>query len=382
MGKISVKFLLLIILYLGFISLGLPDKGLDVAWPFMRRAFGQPLENAGILVSLTAILTAFSGFVSGWFMRRCKIVTILSASCFLTAAGLYGYAFSPTWAGVILATVPLGLGAGAIDASLNNYVAENYSSRHMNWLHACWGIGAAGGSALMAAVIALGRKWNCGYIIIASLQVFLLALFILSRNLWNTAVSETAADIPKTKLSAKFYLFCSAFVFFIYSAVETSIGLWFYSMMVEKYRFGAARAGSLIVVYWSLLTFGRLVIGSFANRIGNRRIISLGLLGTLGGLGLLFSPNYGMILCGLAIIGFSMAGIYPSMMHETPRRFGQAAGRFMTGFQAGAASLGVALLTPLAGVFISHTSFAYLLPLLAVLTILMLAAVYLLDRHT
>ena len=147
------KIVILIILYFGFISLGLPDQALGISWPWMRQAFNKPLDYAGILVTMTTLLSALSSFCSGYIMNRYKVSIILIASCLLTMSGIFGYAISPSFYILIICTIPLGLGGGAIDACLNNYVAENYSSRQMSWLHVCWGIGATLGPIIMSAAI-------------------------------------------------------------------------------------------------------------------------------------------------------------------------------------------------------------------------------------
>lgn len=368
--------IILIILYLGFISLGLPDQILGVAWPDMRADFDKPLDWAGILVVMTAALTAFSGFVSGYFIRRFSVQVILITSCLMTMLGLCGYSWSNRWTLLVFSTIPLGLGAGAIDASLNNYVANHYSSRHMNWLHACWGIGATLGPAVMTFVLAGGRSWRLGYLAVAASQFMLLIIFIATLRLWKqaAAVETTPAADKKFKLVSACPL-CALGMFFIYSSVEVSLGLWFYSVLVEGRQVAPAVAGSWIVIYWSLLTFGRFAVGIFSNRLGNRRIILWGMRGTLAGIALLLPHCSFLTAVGLGICGFSLAGIYPSMMHETPVRFGKKAGALMMGFQAGMSSLGVSLLVPLYGILIERTSLECLVPVL----LFMVSLMYLLN---
>lgn len=375
------NIILLVVLYLGFISLGLPDKALDVAWPTMRQIFAQPLDNAGIIVFMTSILTAISGFVSGWFMRRYAVVTILITSCLLTVLGLVGYGLSPGWYWLLAATLPLGLGAGSIDASLNNYVAQHYSSRQMNWLHGCWGLGATFGPAIMTFALTKQHNWREGYMIIAGIQAFLLIVFFLTIPLWKKFKGETPKVRTQTELSRRGQTLGIG-LFFMYSALETCIGLWFYSMMVEVYHFSTTKAGSLIVTYWACITGGRFAIGIISNFYGNRKIITISLLTTICGLFFLYSSSYAIVFIGLALVGFSLSGIYPAMMHETPRRFGSEAALVLTGYQAGAASLGVAFLTPAVGKIIAVTSFFWLLPLLMLMCVIMLLMHLELNRRT
>ncbi len=366
------KLLILLVLYFGFISLGLPDQVLGISWPSMRQFFHKPLDWAGILVFITAILTAFSGFFSGYFIRRYSISAILITSGFLTVGGLLGYAFCTTAILLILATIPLGIGAGTIDASLNDYVAKNYSPKQMNWLHGCWGIGATLGPAIMTFSLGHHLGWRIGYGIIAALQFGLVIIFISTNNYWkkNKTASVSENNFPKKFHKTATYL--SVSLFFIYTACESSIGLWFFSVLTEYLHISTDIAGKFIVCYWAFLTFGRFGVGLFANRLGNRKVLLYSFLGSVIGLLMLLSSEKNILLAGLCLTGFSFSGIYPSMMHETPKRFGNKTGAYLTGFQAGAASLGVALLTPLIGIFISSAGMHFLIPALLVLTFLMI----------
>lgn len=373
---------LLLILYIGFISLGLPDQSLGVAWPEMRRTFNKPLDMAGLIIFITAALTSISSFSSGWFIRRFSIQTILSGSCLLTACGILGYAISDEWVGILLSTCFLGIGAGTIDASLNDYVARHYSSRQMSWLHGCWGIGATLGPAIMTFALARYHDWQKGYLIIAGIQFGLLAVFVLTSGLWKkTEVSEQAVfeeDKGMKLLSIKPLL--SMGIFFLYTTVEFSVGLWFYSVMVEGRHVSAAVAGSWITLYWAMLTIGRFGIGFVSNRLGNLKIILLSLMGGIVGLLLLLINTPATMIAGLAVCGLSFAGIYPSMMHETPKRFGRKLGAVMTGFQAGAGSLGVIIMPPLLGIIITRAGLEFLIPLLILFMAAMVAMNHRLNR--
>ena len=242
---------ILIILYAAFISLGLPDQAFGVAWPDMRRFFGQPLDAGGVIIFLLAMMSAFTSFGAGWLRKRLSIAAVLIVSTFLTVVGMLGFALSPVWLVLLVAVLPYGLGAGAIDACLNDYVAKNYSSRQMNWLHACWGIGASLGPAIMT--VAVTRfNWQKGYVFIAVLQMILLLFFVFTRKMWKeTPVS--AASAFDSSLPDKFWMpapLLSAAFFFVYTAAEFSLSVWFYSVMVEEYRISPALAGSVVVAYW------------------------------------------------------------------------------------------------------------------------------------
>lgn len=375
------KLALLGILYLGFISLGLPDQSLGVAWPAMRQYFNKPLDWAGIIVFTTGILTAISGFSSGYFIRRYRVSTILTISCFLTASGILGYALTPIWSGILISTIFLGIGAGTIDGSLNDYVAKNYSSKHMNWLHGCWGIGATMGPAIMTFALTRYHDWQKGYLIISLIQFGLMFIFMATAPLWKKSkVVATNVFEESNQQIWSLKPIMSLGIFFFYSTVEFSVGLWFYSVMVEQRGISIALAGSWITMYWAMLTFGRFAVGLISNKIGNQKIVIYSLFGAICGLSLLLFNYPVMMVSGLLLTGFCFAGIYPAMMHETPRRFGNKLGAIMTGSQAGAAALGVVILSPLIGILITKTGLENLLPILLILTIIMLGFNHVLNR--
>lgn len=377
------KIIILVILYLGFISLGLPDQILGVAWPSMRGHFVRSLDSAGILLFFTAILSALSSFCSGYFIRRYSIPSILITSCFLTILGLAGYGLSQTWLILVICTIPLGIGAGAIDAALNDYVAKNYASRHMNWLHACWGIGAATGPAIMTYAVVSQSNWRWGYLAIAAIQFCLLSSFVLTLPFWKKVKPsiETKLQFDSPKLISTVPIL-SMLMFFCYTCAEVSISVWFYSLLVEQRSVSAKVAGTWIVLYWSFLTIGRFSIGLFSNRLGNRKIIYYGILGAIFCLSLLIFQHDMLTMLALCGLGFSFAGIYPSMMHETPKRVGNKLAATLTGYQAGMGALGVALLAPLVGIIIGNTNLNFLIPILLIILTTMLVMDKILDAKS
>lgn len=369
------NFLILAILYLGFISLGLPDQSLGVAWPSMRTSFGMPLDAAGILIMLAALLSASSSFLSGFFINRVKISTILSVSCCLTASGILLLGLAQSWLFVLVAYFFLGIGAGAIDTSLNDYVAKNYASKQMNWLHGFWGIGATLGPAILTFTLANYQSWRAGYLMIALTQFVLMLLFLFSAKLWNNNIKKTS----RKETADKGIRLCSPApiigmaLFVLYTGVEASIGLWFYSVMIEKYAISEALGGSLITLYWACLTLGRFLIGFISEKLGNRKIIIFGICLAFVGLSCLLYASPVIITFGLSLCGLGLSGIYPSMMHETPNRFGDKLGAIMTGFQGGAASLGVVMICPLIGVVLNSVGLFLLVPILMALVLLSLS---------
>lgn len=349
----------------------------------MRHFFGQPLDAGGMIIFLLAMMSAFTSFGAGWLRKRLSIAAVLIVSTFLTVVGMLGFALSSVWLVLLVAVLPYGLGAGAIDACLNDYVAKNYSSRQMNWLHACWGIGASLGPAIMT--VAVTRfNWQKGYVFIAVLQMILLLFFVFTRKMWKeTPVS--AASAFDSSLSDKFWMpapLLSAAFFFVYTAAEFSLSVWFYSVMVEEYRISPALAGSVVVAYWCSLMCGRFLVGIVSDRLGNRKVITGGLAVAALGVLLLFSARPFMLFCGVGLAGLGLSGIYPSMMHETPQRFSSRLASVVTGVQAAMAALGVAVLAPLVGIFISQTSLACFLPCALVMISVLALCNWQLNRLT
>lgn len=362
---------LVIILYLGFISLGLPDQILGVAWPDMRQEFHLPLDFAGILVVTTSLCTTISSFLSGHMTKRFSVWSVLVLSAALTGFAMVLYGLSPTWLLVILITIPLGLGAGAVDSVLNDYVAKNLSSRHMNWLHGFWGLGATLGPALMTLGITVSKSWRPGYIFIGLIQLLLLILFLFTKKLWDNSAAEVPKEHLKVSLLAPKPLL-SVLFFFVYTALEGAIGVWFFSVLVEDRGIEKHIAGTLITVYWASLTIGRFIMGYFSKKLDCSKIISTSLSFSILGISLLFIENTTATLFALIITGLSFAAIYPCMMFETSNRFGHREASVLTGYQVGFACLGYALVIPFMGVILDKTSldtFVFMLLFMGVLLV-------------
>lgn len=371
MNSATKKLLILAVLYLGFISLGLPDQILGVAWPSMRLEFAKPLDYAGILVSIYTVFSAISGYLGGYFISKFSLRRILIVSSFLTVVGIFGYGMSPNWYVVILFAVPFGLGAGAIDSALNNYVAINYSSKHMNWLHGFWGIGSTLGPLILTGVFAMGLSWRIGYFTIASIQLLLVLIFILTRNLWNEDKKIEKPVLKNTNI-ASVGTFLSALFFFLYVSTEASIGLWYYSVLVEQRNVPIVVAGSLITAYWAFLTIGRFFTGSLTAHVKDKTIITFGLLLALVAMVFLSVNSNLTHVLGLVIVGFGLAGIYPCMMNETHKRFDTNTAQILMGHQVGSASLGFAIMVPLIGVLIQRLGLNSLIPILSIILVMML----------
>ena len=361
-NKVKIQKLLLIISYLSFISLGLPDQILGVAWVDMRSFFSKPLDYGGVLLFITTIFTITSSFLSSWFIKKFSISKILITSCLLTAIAIMGYGLSFKWWNLILFSCILGLGAGTIDATLNDWAAKNYSPKHMNFLHGFWGVGATIGAFIMTSAIKYTFSWRFGYIIISLIQFILCIVFFISRKLWIVTKTSNSIKKEKSKVNNKniniFSLSAiNSMIFFsIYVCLESSIGLWFYSVMVESYHIKKEIAGILIVIYWGSLTFGRFLTGFMTKKFSSSKLITNGIYFAILGICFLFSKNLYLITFGLILTGLSLSGLYPNMMHETPKRFNYETATILTGYQVGFANIGLAILTPFVGFILDKTS--------------------------
>ena len=273
----NFKFsIILFVLYLGFISIGIPDQILGVAWPSMRQDFIKPIEAAGIIVSTITIFTILSSFLSPFFIRRFRTNTILIFSTFLIVLALTGFTIAPNWVVLLLFCIPMGLGAGTVDASLNNYASKNFDARNLNWLHASWGIGATIGPMIMTFALTF-NSWRFGYILISCLLFMFYLTFIFTKKLWREEKYEKTKEETKTinfKEILKLKPILSMLFFFLYAALEVGVGLWGATVLIESRNFSPLASGSLITAYWASLTAGRFLTGAIANKFKTDNIIT------------------------------------------------------------------------------------------------------------
>ena len=365
---IKIKaFLLLSIIYLSFISLGLPDTVLGIAWPSMRTSLNLPLEAAGIFAMVTTLGTAFSSFFSGWVLKKLGIGKVVFLSCLLTAIALGGYSLSSSFLYLLLLTIPLGIGAGSVDTGLNNYVANNYSARHMSWLHCFWGIGAFLGPNIMTYILGSLGDWRKGYQIIGFIQFFIALLLLISLPLWSNKSSEDNEIHHEKetgiKLIRKRGVLLSILAFPIYVGVEAGIGLWFGSYLIEGLEFTQSRAGLVVSLFYLSLTIGRFLNGIISEKFSAKLIIrySIGLM--IFGLFILNFPIKNTIILSVVLVGLGCAPIFPSMIHQTPRLFGSNNSQEITGYQVGMAYLAGLLITPLIGLM-ANRLFIGIIPVL------------------
>lgn len=366
--------LLLGLAYVGFVSLGLPDGLLGVAWPSIRAEFGLPLDALGPLLVATTSGYVFASFVSGRLLARMSVGTLLAASCFATASSLAGYALAPAWWILVGFGVFTGLGAGAIDAGLNTYVATNHSARTLNWLHACYGVGAATGPALMTAVLMQGRPWQRGYAVVACAQLALALAFAATRSLWPAAPSRSTADAaahasPRATLRLPAaWLGMAAFV--LYVGLEQSAGAWAFSHLTEARGVATARAGTWVSMFWAGLMAGPIGFGLVANRVPVDILVRVALGGVLAAATLLAThPFPGSSELALAALGVACGPVFPSLIAATPVRLGASHAANGVGFQIAAAALGQAAIPWTTGVLARRFGLDVLGPVLVALAI-------------
>lgn len=384
-----LHFALLGLVYLAFISLGLPDGVLGVAWPAMRATLGQPLATAGLVTLILALCSAASGFASAAVLKRFGVGRVVAASAALTGLALAGFAQSQAFFWILLLAVPLGLGAGSVDAGLNHFVAAHYSSRHMNWLHGCWGIGATLGPFIMGRAMAGAGGWQDGYRTIATLQLSLALLFFLSLGLWQRerapAPQAAGSDPPLRAHDAPAWAaWLAPALYFVYATVEVGTGLWAASILVDPRGLDEEQAALWVAGFFGAIMAGRFGVGLVAARWGNRALVRAGLLIALAG-ATLFSFGglpHAVSLAGLVLLGLGCAPVYPSLMHETTRRFEPAMARTVIGRQVAFAALGTALGPGALGLLGAAFGLASIMPAVAAGLVLLLLLTRLLDRHT
>ncbi len=353
--------LLLVVIYIAFISLGLPDTLLGSAWPSMYPGLGVPVSYAGIINMIISGGTIVSSLLTHRLVRRLGPgkVTVLSVA--MTAAALMGFAFSPSFWLLCLWAIPYGLGAGSVDAVLNNYVALHYQSRHMSWLHCFWGVGATVGPYIMGLCLAGGLRWNSGYQTIGIMQLVLVAGLALSLPLWDAQKSQSSAGLPRQKalsLSEAIKLpgAKAAFTaFFAYCALEASTSLWAGSYMVLHRGIHPEQAAKWTSLFFLGVTFGRLVSGFVTERLGDRLMVRIGQgVAGAGALLLLLPMGDALLFTALMLIGLGCAPIYPSLLHQTPANFGEANSQAVMGVQMASAYVGTTLMPPLFGFIAQH----------------------------
>lgn len=354
--------LLLGVIYLSFISLGLPDSLLGSAWPSMYSEFGVPVSWAGAVSMLIAVSTVISSLQSDRLTRRLGTGRVTAISVAMTAIALYGFSVSRSFGMLCVWAVPYGLGAGSVDASLNNYVALHYASCHMSWLHCMWGVGASLGPYIMGYALTGGMGWHMGYRIISILQIVLTVLLTAALPLWRKG-GDTGSYEEKES-GGKELSICqitgipgaraAMASFFFYCALEQTAGLWGSSYLALNGGFSPKEAARFAGLFFIGITAGRAVSGVLTIWLNDAKMIRLGLLaGALGILALLF-PGGRLALAGLVLLGVGCAPVYPCLMHAAPEYFGADKSQAIIGVQMASAYVGICMMPPLFGVIAEH----------------------------
>ena len=377
---------LLAIIYLSFISLGLPDALLGAAWPNMYPQFQVPVSYAGIISMIIALGTIISSLQSDRLTRKFGTGKVTAVSVGITALALWGFSISHSFILLCLWAIPYGLGAGSVDASLNNYVALHYSSKHMSWLHCMWGVGATLGPYIMGAVLTGGATWNTGYRIISVLQIALTAVLIFSLPKWkgqNTSSGETVhgkALSLKEILAipgAKAVMIC----FFCYCAIESTTMLWASSYLHLSKGVDAKTAASFAGMFCIGITIGRGINGFIAMKLKDCQMIRMGQAIILTGIIVMILPfGKTVSLIGFSLIGLGCAPVYPCIIHSTPSHFGAERSQSIIGVQMASAYVGTCLMPPLFGLIANHISIKLLPVYLLILLALMVYMHELLER--
>lgn len=358
--------LLLAIIYLAFISLGLPDSLLGSGWPVMYKELDTSISYAGIISMIISAGTILSSLMSDRVIRKLGTGLVTAISVFLTAGALFGFSVSNSFIMLCIFAIPYGLGAGAIDAALNNYVALNYSSKHMSWLHCFWGVGASISPYIMSFALGANLGWRNGYRIVSVIQIILTIVMFMALPLWKKKQSETQEeDIKDEPLTMKEKLKIKGVVqimiaFCAYSAFEATCCLWISTYLAEHRGMENQSAAAFASLFYLGITFGRFIVGFFANKIGDRDMIRFGIVIILVGMALVILPLQGNVLAliGFVVMGFGAAPVYPAFIHSTPTNFGRQNSQAIIGMQMTSAYIGSTFMPPVFGFIAEHTSVA------------------------
>jgi fucose permease len=394
----------LVLASLGFVSLGLPEGLLGVAWPSIRASFGLPLDALGLLLATFASGYFVSSAVSGRFITRLGIGSVLSASCALTGTCLLGYSLAPSWPAMVAIGALLGIGAGVIDASLNTYAAMAHGPRVLNWMHAAFGLGAAVGPLIMTAILASGMSWTIGYALVAVAQLALSAAYWATRNAYTSPRREdpsasatsprgdfkgAAAGPPLTSgethrreraqrrgaavLLRQPLLWLSLALFFLYVGLEASAGQWSYSLYTLSRDTPAALAGFLVSAYWASLTIGRILFGFIATRATSETLLRAAMALSILAAALIALNLPVISALALALLGLSFAPVFPILIAETPNRLGRQHTADVVGLEVAAAVVGGASVPALLGVLAARTTLEVIGPALLLGAVLLAA---------
>ena len=391
MKKYRSSLGLILLSFIAFISLGLPDGLLGVAWPSIRETFSLRLDALGMLLIASTAGYITSSFLSGKLIAKLGVGGLLAVSCFLTGAGLIGYTLVPVWWMMVALGVVAGLGAGAIDAGLNTYIASHFGEGLMQWLHASFGVGVTLGPLIMTAGLNWFNNWEWGYRNVGTAQILLAATFLLTVSMWErTPVQHHEEEDSRRLTDYKTPLletlrhpavWMSLLLFFIYTGIEISFGSWTYSLLTLSRNVPTEVAGLWSGSYWATFTVGRILAGLLARRLGVKTLLAMGqLMGMTGAILLWWNPFPTASIIAVSVIGFSLAPIFPGLVSMTSSRVGAQHAANTIGMQISAAGLGVAVIPSLAGVLAQKTSLESI-PVYLTILFVVLIALYLITSY-
>lgn len=377
--------LFLIVIYSAFISLGLPDSLLGVAWPIMQPEYHVPFGYAGFISMTVSGGTIVSSLMSGRMLKRFGVGKVTFVSVLMTAVALLGISLVPSFVWVLFLAIPLGLGAGSVDSGLNEYIAEHYKAHHMSWLHCFWGIGAMTGPVIMSRYISENSSWRNGYLTVSIIQFILVAVLFFTLPLWDKVANLSKVVQPEEEAvgresdeARKSLLYplkvkgvkIALASFLFYCGIESTMGLWGSSFLVRAKGLDVATAAAWVSSFYGSITLGRLITGFITMKVSNKVLIRTGQYIILAGAVLLLLPlPNGFSLPGFILIGLGCAPIYPCMLHETPVRFGKGDAQLIMGFQMAVAYIGSTFLPPIFG-FIASNITMTLMPLFLLICII------------
>ena len=369
---------LLALIYLAFISLGLPDSLLGAGWPVMHTELGVSVSFMGIISMVISGGTIVSSLLSDKLTHKFGTRTVTVTSVLLTVAALFGFSFSGSFSMLIIFAVPYGLGAGTIDAALNNYVALHYKAKHMSWLHCFWGVGAIISPFIMSFALK-NLNWNSGYRIVGFIQLAIALLLLVTLPVWKINKTESTADTKRVGLTAALKIKGVPFLligFFAYCAAEATAMYWASTYFTEVKGISGDRAASFAALFYIGITLGRFASGFITERLGDRRMILLGTGILACGIMILLIPvrSYMTAFAAFLVIGFGCAPIYPCIIHSTPANFGAENSGAIIGIQMASAYVGSTFIPPLFGLFGNAVGFSvmpvYLLAFFALMIIM------------
>ena len=376
--------LLLVLIYICFISLGLPDSLLGSAWPVLHQDINVPMSYAGVISIVIFIGTILSSLFSDVMSKKLGSGLLTAISVTMTAVGLFGFSISSSFWMLMAWSIPYGLGAGGVDAVLNNYVALHYKAQHMSWLHCFWGVGASISPYIMSFSLVKLDSWSKGYLIVSVIQIVLSVFIFISLPLWKQNETGNEVDAEVTMVEAlklkEIFAIPGAipcfFTFFGYCALELTTSLWASSYLVQNRGVDVETASAFASMFYIGITLGRGINGFLAMRFSDRFLIRMGMGIITLGIAFMFVPYYSVFtLVGFIVIGLGCAPVYPCIIHMTPDVFGRDKSQAMIGFQMAFAYVGFCVMPPLFGFIAEHISIA-LLPAYLLVVLLFMAGMH------